>query len=79
MLVDRHRGGLRMQLDAGSQGTALQQVGGGNLLQQANFSGDFNSVRNMTTLSVGLRELPLGQNFANCTLEQLRALRPVGF
>lgn len=79
VLVDRHRGGLRMQLDAGSQGTALQQVGGGNLLQQANFSGDFNSVRNMTTLSVGLRELPLGQNFANCTLEQLRALRPVGF
>lgn len=79
VLVDRQGGGLRISLDAGTQGTALQQIGSGNVVQQANFSGDLNSVRNLSTLSVALKSLPLGQDFANCTLEQLRALRPTGF
>ena len=79
VLVDRQGGGLKILLDAGTQGAALQQIGNGNVVQQANFTGDLNSVRNLTTLSVGLRDLPLGQDFAHCTLEQLRALRPIGF
>lgn len=79
VLVDRQGGGLKILLDASTQGAALQQIGNGNVVQQANFTGDLNSVRNLTTLSVGLRDLPLGQDFAHCTLEQLRALRPIGF
>lgn len=77
--VDRQGGGLKILLDAGSQGSALQQIGNGNIAQQANFTGDMNSVRNLATLNVALKDLPLGQDFANCTLEQLRALRPIGF
>lgn len=79
VLIDRQGGGLKLMLDAGTQGSAMQQIGGGNVLQQAIFTGDRNSVRNLATLSVGLKDLPLGQDFANCTLEQLRALRPIGF
>lgn len=72
-------GGLKVFLDAGTQGSAMQQIGSGNVVQQANFTGDLNSVRNLATLNVALKDLPLGQDFANCTLEQLRALRPTGF
>ena len=79
VVVDRQTGGLKLQIDAGTQGGSFQQIGNGNLVQQTNFTGDFNSVRNLATLSVALRDLPLGQDFANCTLEQLRALRPIGF
>ncbi|SDS36444.1 hypothetical protein SAMN05216198_1783 [Halopseudomonas litoralis] len=79
VLVSARNGGLQIHLDAGSQGNALQQIGGGNITQQANFSGDLNTVRNLATLSVALRDLPLGQDMANCTLEQLRALRPGGY
>jgi hypothetical protein len=79
VVVDRQTGGLKLQIDAGNQGGSFQQIGNGNLVQQTNFTGDFNSVRNLATLSVALRDLPLGQDFANCTLEQLRALRPIGF
>jgi len=77
--VNGHGGGLRILLDAGTQGSAVQQIGNGNVLQQANFTGDQNTVRNLAALSVSLKDLPLGQDFANCTLEQLRALRPIGF
>lgn len=79
VVVYRQTGGLKLQIDAGTQGGSFQQIGNGNLVQQTNFTGDFNSVRNLATLSVALRDLPLGQDFANCTLEQLRALRPIGF
>ena len=79
VLIDRQGGGLKVMLDAGTQGSAMQQIGTGKVVQQASFTGDLNSVRNLATLSIGLKELPLGQDFANCTLEQLRALRPVGF
>lgn len=79
VLVDRQGGGLKILLDAGSQGAVLQQIGSGNVVQQASFTGDLNNVRNLATLSVALKDLPLGQDFANCTLEQLRALRPIGF
>lgn len=79
VLVDRQGGGLQILLDAGTQGSAMQQIGSGNVVQQANFTGDLNNVRNLATLSVALKDLPLGQDFANCTLEQLRALRPIGY
>lgn len=78
VLVDP-RGGLKILLDAGAQGATLQQIGSGNVVQQARFTGDHNSASNLATLTVALRDLPLGQDFANCTLEQLRALRPIGY
>lgn len=79
VVLDKQGGGLQILLDAGTQGAALQRIGNGNVIQQANFTGGLNTARNMATLSVALKELPFGQDFANCTLEQLRALRPVGF
>lgn len=78
-VVERQGGGLKLMVDAGSQGAAFQQIAAGNVVQQASFTGNLNTVRNLATLSVALRDLPLGQDFANCTLEQLRALRPIGF
>ena len=79
VVVETQGGGLKLRVDAGNQGSALQQIANGNIVQKANFSGDLNNARNLATLSVALRDLPLAQDFANCTLEQLRALRPMGY
>lgn len=72
-------GGLQMTLNAAGQGIAQQQIGGGNVLQQASISSNLNSVRNLAALNVALRERPLNMDLANCTWEQLRALRPAGY
>jgi hypothetical protein len=72
-------GGLTMQIDAGAQGVALQRIGAGGINQQANFTGNLNTLLNQATINVALREMAMGQGFVNCTLEQLRALRPTGY
>lgn len=77
--ITTHAGGLQLALDAAGQGVALQQMGGGNVLQQANINSNFNSVRNVAALNVALRDRPLNMELANCTWEQLRALRPIGY
>ncbi len=72
-------GGLQLTLDAAGQGIAQQQIGGGNVLQQASINSNLNSVRNLAALNVALRDRPLNIDLANCTWEQLKALRPTGY
>lgn len=77
--ITTHAGGLQLALDAAGQGLAQQQIGGGNVLQQASINSSLNSVRNLAALNVALRDRPLNVDLANCTWEQLRALRPTGY
>ena len=77
--ITNQAGGLRLALDANGQGLAQQHIGGGNVLQQANINSSLNSVRNLAALNIALRDRPLNMDLANCTWEQLRALRPAGY
>ncbi|WP_022962430.1 hypothetical protein [Halopseudomonas pelagia] len=77
--ISAHGGGLQVVLQAAGQGQAQQQIGAGSVLQQANMSGSLNSVRNLAALNVALRDSPLHATLGNCTWEQLRALRPIGY
>ena len=77
--ITNQAGGLQLALNANDQGLAQQQIGGGNVLQQANINSSMNSVRNLAALNVALRDRPLNVDLAQCTWEQLRALRPTGY
>lgn len=79
VVVRNHAGGLQIALQASGQGTSHQQIGGSGISQQANISGGLNMVRNMAALTVALRDRPLGLDLANCTWEQMQALRPTGY
>lgn len=79
VVVSNQGGGLRVALQAAGQGTAQQQIGGSGLSQQTSISGSLNTVRNMATLNVGLRDRPLKLDLANFTWEQMRSLRPAGY
>lgn len=76
--ISARDGGLNIAVHAGNgQGHSSQQIGGG-VAQHANIGGSLNNVRNLTALSVALRDNPRTVNMANC-LEQLRTLRPSGY
>jgi len=77
--VSNQSGGLQVALQAAGQGMAQQQIGGGGITQQASITGNANLVRNMAELNIGLRDLPLNVDLANCTWEQMRALSPTGY
>ncbi len=77
--VSSQSGGLQIALQAAGQGTALQQIGSAGISQQASIKGSFNTVRNMAALTVALRDRPMGLDLANCTWEQMHALRPTGY
>lgn len=77
--VTTHAGGLQIALQAAGQGQAMQQMGAGSVLQQATINSSMNNVRNLAALNVALRDRPLNVELNNCTWEQLRALRPIGY
>lgn len=79
VVVSNQAGGLQIALQAAGQGTAQQQIGGNGISQQASITGSLNTVRNMAALNVALRERPLNLDLANCTWEQMQALRPTGY
>jgi hypothetical protein len=79
VMVTSHAGGLQIALQAAGQGTALQQIGSSGISQQTSINGSLNTVRNIAALNVALRERPMGLDLANCTWEQMRALRPTGY
>ncbi|MBM7061999.1 hypothetical protein JQX08_14905 [Pseudomonas sp. UL073] len=73
-------GGLQMAITpTNGQGFAQQQIGAGNITQQANITGSVNNVQNLAALNVALRDNPGLNNAANCAWEQLRALRKSGY
>lgn len=72
--------GVQMAIQAsGNQGTALQQVAQGGLLQNTRLLGSANVVNNMTQLNVVLNNNGISPGALDCNLTQLRALRNIGY
>ena len=72
--------GVQMAIQAsGNQGTALQQVAQGGLLQNTRLLGSANVVNNMTQLNVVLNNNGMSAGALDCNLTQLRALRTIGY
>lgn len=67
-------GGLAIAIQAGNgQGTASQQLGAGGMAQHSVIGGNLNTVRNMASLDIRLRDLPRSVDLRG-SLEQLRVL-----
>jgi hypothetical protein len=78
--VSATSGGVQMAIQAsGNQGTALQQVAQGGLLQNTRLLGSANVVNNMTQLNVVLSNNGISPGALDCNLTQLRALRNIGY
>ncbi|WP_445178218.1 hypothetical protein [Pseudomonas sp. McL0111] len=78
--VSATNGGVQMAIQAsGNQGTALQQVAQGGLLQNTRLLGSANVVNNMTQLNVVLNNNGISAGALDCNLSQLRALRNIGY
>jgi hypothetical protein len=78
--VSSVNGGLQMQLQANQgQGAASQSIGQGGINQQANINGTLNQVRNLTSLTVAMRENPASQQRVYCNLTQLGVTPRAGY
>ncbi|MCO7611577.1 hypothetical protein NJH83_15165 [Pseudomonas chlororaphis] len=74
--VSALNGGIQMAIQAnGNQGSALQQVAQGNLLQNTQLMGNSNLVNNLTQLNVVLRNNGASNGVLDCNLTTLDALR----
>ncbi|MCO7579626.1 MULTISPECIES: hypothetical protein [Pseudomonas chlororaphis group] len=74
--VSALNGGIQMAIQAnGNQGSALQQVAQGNLLQNTQLMGNSNLVNNLTQLNVVLRSNGPSNGVLDCNLTTLDALR----
>ncbi|MDC7815326.1 MULTISPECIES: hypothetical protein [Pseudomonas] len=74
--VSALNGGIQMAIQAnGNQGSALQQVAQGNLLQNTQLLGNSNLVNNLTQLNVVLRNNGPSNGVLDCNLTTLDALR----
>ncbi|MCY1264829.1 hypothetical protein D3C76_663170 [compost metagenome] len=71
------KGGIQLAINAGDQGSSLQRLGAGGLLQAANMAGVSNQVSNIAELSVVLRN-GAGSTSLEGTLDQIRGLRAMG-
>ncbi|MFJ4193263.1 hypothetical protein [Pseudomonas sp. NPDC089534] len=73
-------GGIQMAIQAsGNQGTSLQQVAQGGLLQNTRLLGNANVVNNLTQLNVVLSNNGMSAGALDCNLTQLKALRNIGY
>jgi hypothetical protein len=78
--VSASGGGVQMAIQAsGNQGTALQQVAQGGLLQNTRLLGSSNTVNNMTQLNVVLNNNGPSAGALDCNLTQLKGLRTLGY
>lgn len=73
-------GGIQMAIQASNnQGSALQQVAQGGLLQNTRLLGDSNLVSNLTQLNVVLNNNGASAGALDCNLTQLKGLRNLGY
>ncbi|MGE8189722.1 hypothetical protein [Pseudomonas sp. NPDC086278] len=73
-------GGVQMAIQANNnQGSALQQVAQGGLLQNTRLLGNSNMVNNLTQLNVVLNNNGPSAGALDCNLTQLNALRTLGY
>ncbi|KAF1030883.1 MAG: hypothetical protein GAK37_01046 [Pseudomonas sp.] len=78
--ISAQNGGLQMAiLAANNQGSTIQQIGAGNVLQGTVLQGNSNFVNNMTRLNVVLNNNALNNLGQNLNLNQLKGLRPAGY
>lgn len=78
--VSATSGGVQMAITANNnQGSSLQQVAQGGLLQNTRLLGSSNVVDNMTQLNVVLKNNSPSASVLDCNLNQLAALRTMGY
>ena len=78
--VSANNGGVQMAIQANhNQGSSLQQIGGGNVLQGTVLTGNTNLVRNITQINVVMNNTGLNNAALNCNLDQLKGLRTLGY
>ena len=78
--VSATSGGVQMAITANNnQGTSVQQVAQGGLLQNTRLLGSSNMVDNMTQLNVVLNNNGPSAGALDCNLNQLAALRTMGY
>jgi hypothetical protein len=78
--VSATSGGVQMAITANNnQGTSLQQVAQGGLLQNTRLLGSSNMVDNMTQLNVVLNNNGPSTGALDCNLNQLAALRTMSY
>jgi hypothetical protein len=78
--VSATSGGVQMAITANNnQGSSLQQVAQGGLLQNTRLLGSSNVVNNMTQLNVVLNNNGPGAGVLDGNLSQLAALRTLGY
>lgn len=70
--------GVEIAIQSTANGSALQRIGAGTLLQNSKIMSSGNVVKNLAALEVVLREHGGTVNAVNCDWDQLRALRPAG-
>ncbi len=78
--VSATSGGVQVAITANNnQGTSLQQVAQGGLLQNTRLLGSSNVVNNLTQLNVVLNNNGPSTGALDCNLNQLAALRTLGY
>lgn len=74
--LSSQNGGLAIAIQAGNgQGIANQQLGAGGMGQHSAIGGNLNTVRNLASLDIRLRDLSGSVDLRGC-LDQLRVLNP---
>lgn len=72
-------GGLQIAIQAVGQGSSLQNLGNGGLQQHTRIGGSSNAVSNLAALEVVLRDRSLSSDQVQINLDQVGALRPMGY
>ncbi|MFB4394827.1 MULTISPECIES: hypothetical protein [unclassified Pseudomonas] len=72
--------GIQMGIQASNnQGSSMQRLANGGLMQATTLLGGSNAVNNMTQLNVVLRDNLPSMGALNCSLDQLKGLRVSGY
>ena len=78
--VSAKNGGLQMAvLASNNQGNVLQQIGGGNVNQSTQITGNLNAITNLTQINVVMGNNNLNNLTRSLNLDQLKGLRGIGY
>ena len=78
--VSASNSGLQLNIDAGNnQGTSMQRLAQGGLMQNTTLLGSGNRVNNLTSLNIVLRDGAAAAGSVGTNLDQLKGLRTSGY
>ena len=78
--VSAKNGGLQMAvLASNNQGNVQQQIGGGNVNQSTQITGNLNAITNLTQINVVMGNNNLNNITHSLNLDQLKGLRGIGY